>query len=159
MNIADDLDRADCAILRAIQLEARLSSAELAERVSLTASPTWRRIKRLEETGHIRGYHADLDRVLLGWGVTAFVSVNLENHRADLGDAFERAVAAIPQIVCCHNVSGAYDFFLEVVATDLESFGHFARTVLRTLPGVKELYSSFSLKAAKPFAGLPLPER
>lgn len=150
------LDRIDRAILAALQADARLSSAELAERVHLSASPCWRRVRRLEAGGYLTGYHAELDARRLGWGVTAFVSINLERHSAALGAEFERAVLAIPEIVACHNVSGGYDFFLEVVAADLESFGRFARETIRTLPGVKEMYSSFSLKAVKPGRRLPV---
>ena len=151
------LDRIDRRILDLLQSDARLTSAQLAEQVALTHSPCWRRVRRLEEQGLIRGYHAELDPGRLGYGVTAFVSVNLESHRAELGLEFERAVADIPQIVACHNVSGRYDFFLEVVARDLQSFGAFARDVIRALPGVKEIYSSFSLRAIKSGRSLPVP--
>ena len=151
------MDKVDAKILSALQDDARMTVAELSERVSLTSSPCWRRVKALEEAGVIRGYHAELDPRRLGYDVTAFVNVMLENHRADLGDSFEIAVQGIPQVVACHNVSGRYDFMLEVVATDLEAFGEFARNVLRTLPGVKEIYSSFSLKSIKRTRSIPIP--
>ncbi|KAA3652358.1 MAG: Lrp/AsnC family transcriptional regulator [Proteobacteria bacterium] len=151
------MDKIDKQILTSLQDDARVTIADLADRVSLTSSPCWRRVKALEEGGIIRGYHAELDPRRLGYDVTAFVSVMLENHRVDLGESFEKAVLGIPQVVSCHNVSGRYDFMLEVVATDLEAFGEFARNVLRTLPGVKEIYSSFSLKSIKHQRRLPLP--
>ncbi|MBT0961159.1 Lrp/AsnC family transcriptional regulator [Denitromonas iodatirespirans] len=151
------MDKVDAKILSALQDDARMTVAELSERVALTSSPCWRRVKALEETGVIRGYHAELDPRRLGYDVTAFVNVMLENHRADLGDSFEIAVQGIPQVVACHNVSGRYDFMLEVVAPDLEAFGEFARNVLRTLPGVKEIYSSFSLKSIKRTRSIPIP--
>ena len=151
------MDKVDKKILSTLQDDARVTVAELSERVSLTSSPCWRRVKALEEAGFIRGYHAELDPRQLGYDVTAFVSVMLENHRLDLGDSFEVAVQGIPQVVACHNVSGRYDFMLEVVATDLEAFGEFARNVLRSLPGVKEIYSSFSLKSIKRSRSIPIP--
>ncbi|TVT48058.1 MAG: Lrp/AsnC family transcriptional regulator [Denitromonas halophila] len=151
------VDKIDKKILTSLQNDARVTVADLSEQVSLTSSPCWRRVKALEESGVIRGYHAELDPRRLGYDVTAFVSVMLENHRIDVGDSFEVAVQGIPQVVACHNVSGRYDFMLEVVATDLEAFGEFARNVLRTLPGVKEIYSSFSLKSIKHQRRLPLP--
>lgn len=151
------MDRIDQKILSALQDDARLTVAELAERVALSASPCWRRVKLLEESGHVRGYRAELDARQLGYGVTAFVSVMLETHRADVGVSFETAVQGIAEIVACHNVSGRYDFMLEVVAVDLESFGDFARNVLRSLPGVKEIHSSFSLKSIKSRRRLPIP--
>lgn len=149
-------DATDARILAALQADARMTIAELAERVSLSSSPCWRRVKALEEAGYIRGYHAELDPRRLGYDVTAFVSVLLEHHRVDLGEAFETAVRGVPEIIACHNVSGRYDFMLEVVARDLEAFGEFGRNVLRTLPGVKEIYTSFSLRAIKTARQLPL---
>ena len=151
------MDRTDRSILELLQQDARLSIAELAERVSLTSSPCWRRVKALEEAGMIRGYPAELDARRLGYGVTAFVSVMLEHHRADLEERFEKAVIGIPAIVACHVVSGRYDLTLEVVAPDLEAFGELSQKVLRTLPGVKELYTSFSLRTVKGGRQLPVP--
>jgi DNA-binding Lrp family transcriptional regulator len=151
------MDRIDRNILAALQGDARLTVAELATRVALTPSPCWRRVKRLEDEGYITGYRATLSPERLGFGVTAFVSVMMESHARDLGGAFEARIAEIPEIIACHNVSGRYDFLLEVVAPDLKSFGEFARDVLRAIPGVKEIYSSFSLKALKAARELPLP--
>lgn len=151
------LDRIDRRLLEEIQRDARLTTAELASRVSLSPSPCWRRVKRLEAAGVIRGYHAHLDADRLGWGVTAFVHVMMENHSAQLGEQFERAVLTIPEVVACHNVSGQYDFLLQVVARDLKSFGEFARNAIRTLPGVKEMNSSFSLREVKVGLALPMP--
>ena len=151
------LDRTDRALLRLLQADARMTATQLAEKVALTTSPCWRRIRRLEQGGYVRGYHADLDAARLGYGVTAFVSVMLEKHTPAAGRAFEDAVRAIPQILACHNVSGRYDFLLHVIAPDLEAFGRFARETIRALPGVKEMYSSFSLKEVKRGTGLPVP--
>lgn len=153
----DALDQIDRRLLEEVQRDARLTTAELASRVSLSTSPCWRRLKRLESDGVIRGYHAQLDAGRLGWGVTAFVHVMLENHSAELGEQFERAILGVPEVVACHNVSGQYDYLLQVVARDLRSFGEFARSAIRTLPGVKEMNSSFSLRDVKPGMALPLP--
>ena len=151
------LDRVDRALLAELQANARLTVAELAERVALTASPCWRRVKRLEDEGYIQGYRAMLSPEALGYGVTAFVSVMMGSHSQQLAREFEARVAAIPEIIACHNVSGRYDFMLEVIAPDLKAFGEFARNVLQALPGVKEIYSSFSLKAVKEVRLLPVP--
>lgn len=150
------LDPIDRRLLSELQANARLTVAELAERVSLSASPCWRRIKRLEDEGIITGYRAELSSERLGHGVTAFVSVMMEAHSKTAVRDFEARVIEIPQIIACHNVSGRYDFLLEVVAADLKSFGEFARNVLQTMPGVKEIYSSFSLKALKESRRLPI---
>jgi Lrp/AsnC family leucine-responsive transcriptional regulator len=152
------IDRTDRTLLRLLQADARMSATQLADKVALTTSPCWRRVRRLEQAGYIRGYRADLDPARLGYGVTAFVSVMLERHTPAAGRAFEDAVRAIPQITACHNVSGRYDFLLHVVAADLEAFGRFARETIRALPGVKEMYSSFSLKEVKRSTTLPVPD-
>lgn len=150
------LDRTDKALLSALQSNARLTVAELADSVSLTTSPCWRRVKILEDNAVIVGYQAILSPKALGFGVTAFVSVMMESHSQDTARAFEQRLLEIPEIVACHNVSGRYDFLLEVVAKDLESFGEFAREVLQTLPAVKEIYSSFSFKSVKPSRVIPV---
>ena len=152
----NELDRTDRRLLHEIQRDAHLTTAELAERVALSSSPCWRRLKRLEEDGVIKGYHARLDAAKLGWGVLAFVHVMMERHDVKLGAQFEAAIARVPEIVACHNVSGQYDFLLQVVARDLQSFGEFARGTIRTLPGVKEMNSSFCLKEVKPALALPV---
>ena len=150
------LDRIDKALLAALQVNARLTVAELAESVSLTTSPCWRRVKILEESGIITGYQAVLSPKELGYGVTAFVSVMMESHSQEVARCFEQRLLEIPEIIACHNISGRYDFLLEVVAKDLESFGEFAREVLQALPAVKEIYSSFSYKSVKPRRVVPV---
>ena len=150
------LDRTDQRLLAALQDDARLTVAELAERVSLSTSPCWRRVRRLEQAGYIAGYHAQLSATRLGYGITAFVSVVMGSHTREVARAFEASLHDIPEIVACHNVSGQYDFLLEVVAADLAAYGEFARNVLQDLPGVTELHSSFSLKSLKDQRKLPL---
>lgn len=152
----EQLDRTDLRLLAALQDDARLTVAQLAEKVSLSASPCWRRVKRLEEAGYIEGYHAHLSASRLGHGITAFVSVVMGSHTRDVARAFEARLQDIPEIIACHNVSGQYDFLLEVVAADLAAYGEFARNVLQDLPGVTELHSSFSLKSLKDQRKLPL---
>ena len=150
------LDRIDLRLLAELQQDARLTVAELAERVSLSPSPCWRRVKRLEQAGYIEGYHARLSAPRLGYGITAFVSVVMGSHTREVARAFEARLQDIPEIIACHNVSGQYDFLLEVVAADLAAYGEFARNVLQDLPGVTELHSSFSLKSLKDQRKLPL---
>ena len=151
------MDRIDLKILAELQSDAGLSIVELWRRVALTKTPCSERVRRLEKSGVIRGYHARLDADRVGWGVTAFVHLMMENHSAELGAQFELTVQGIPEVVTCHNVSGQYDFLLQVVARDLKSFGEFARSAIRTLPGVKEMNSSFSLREVKGGFALPLP--
>lgn len=146
------IDRADSLILNALRSDGRLSSQELAERVSLTASPCWRRVKRLEEAGVIRGYHADIDPRRLGYHVMAFAQVALEKKDAAHIRAFEDAVRASPEILACHCISGRYDHQLTVIARTLDSFGDFIRLKIGTLPNVQEIHTSLVLKEVKALA-------
>jgi DNA-binding Lrp family transcriptional regulator len=150
----DDVDR---QLLAALQKDGRATVGELAELVSLSQSPCWRRVRQLEDSGVIAGYHARLDRKLLGYGVLGFVHLAMHDHTLEKADAFEREVAALPQVLSCHNLSGRFDYQLEVVAQDLEGFAEFVRNNIRGLPGVREISTSFSLKEVKRFVEVPVP--
>ena len=151
------IDATDTAILSALQADARLTVAQLAERVHLSTSPAWRRVKRLENDGLITGYHAALSRRGLGWGVLAFVSVAIESHSEQEARAFEHAVAALPEIVACWSITGTSDFLLQVVSSDLDSYAEFAMTTIRRLPGIKAMQSALTLKEVKAPAPWPIP--
>jgi DNA-binding Lrp family transcriptional regulator len=150
------LDRYDVAILRELQADARLSNTELAARIGLSAAPTWRRVKWLEEQGYITGYRAEIDRRKIGLGVLAFVRVDAERNNAEATRALEEAIRARPEVVACHYISGAGTFELHVVTTDLDAFSRLSMEVLFKLPNVKDLHTSFSLGEVKAGAALPL---
>ena len=151
------LDARDRDILGALQADARLTTAELADKVQLSASPTWRRVKRLEDDGVIAGYQAVLDRRALGWGVLAFVAVTIEDHSEAQARAFEQAVTALPEIVACWSIAGNADFLLQVVGRDLDTYAEFAMTTIRRMPGIKAMQTIFTLKEVKPPAPWPIP--
>lgn len=150
------MDNTDRQLLDALQKDARQTVAELAQRVSLSQSPCWRRVRQLEESGVIEGYHARLSRHKLGYGVTGFVHLQMSNHLPEVMAAFEREVVALPEVLVCHNLSGHYDYLIEAIAVDLESFSQLVRVKIRSLPGVKEISTSFSLKEVKPAGTLPV---
>lgn len=151
----NNLDKTELALLSELQGDARLTISQLAERVAMSASPCWRRIKRLEDEKYIEAYRAVLSPERLGFGITAFVNVMMNSHNPEACQQFEKQIAAIPRVIACNHVSGRYDYLLEVVATDLNAFGSFLREVLQPLPGVKEVNSSFSLKSVKKDRLLP----
>jgi DNA-binding Lrp family transcriptional regulator len=153
---AAPLDRTDLKILDALQVDGRLTNAELAEKVGLSLSPCWRRLKRLEESGVIEGYQAVLNRRALGLGVTAFVRVDIERHTPAMERKFEDAITDLDEIVSCHVISGEGAFMLVVMSDSLESFSKFALDTLMALPGVKDTRTSFSLKEVKSSSALPL---
>jgi Lrp/AsnC family leucine-responsive transcriptional regulator len=150
------LDRYDVAILAALQADARLSNAELATRIGLSAAPTWRRVKWLEQQGYITGYRAELDRRRIGLGVFAFVRVDAERNTGSATKALEEAIRRLPEVTGCHYISGAGTFELQVMATDLDAFSRFATETLLNLPNVKDIHTSFSLGEVKAGAALPL---
>ena len=150
------LDRYDIAILAALQHDARLTNAELAARIGLTAAPTWRRVRWLEEQGYITGYRAEIDRRRIGLGVLAFVRVDAERNNADATLVLENAIRALPEVVSCHYISGAGTFELQVLATDLDAYSRWAHDTLFKLPNVKDLHTSFSLGEVKAGAAWPL---
>jgi DNA-binding Lrp family transcriptional regulator len=146
----------DLALLDLLQKDGRASNVTLARKLNLSESPCWRRQKRLEENGFIKGYHAHLDRKCLGFGVFAFVQISFSIHRDDALVDFEQAIQDIPEVLCCHNISGESDYLLQVVSESLESFEKLSRTVIRRLPGVTSVKTSFSLKEIKNSTQLPI---
>lgn len=151
-----ELDLTDLAILRALQADGRLSNAKLSERLSLSETPCWRRLKRLEAEGFIEGYQANLSRKKLGYGVVAFAQVTLGNHAGEAPLQFEKLVASMPEVLSCHNVTGDCDYMLQIVANDLDTYGVFVRDQLRKLPGVTSIRSNLSLREVKISTVLPV---
>jgi Lrp/AsnC family transcriptional regulator, leucine-responsive regulatory protein len=152
----ETLDRYDVAILRELQTDARLSNAELALRIGLSAAPTWRRVKWLETQGVITGYRAEIDRRKVGLGVFAFVRLDAERNTAASTRELEEAIRRLPEVIACHYISGAGTFELQVLTTDLDAFSRFSLDTLLKLPNVKDVHTSFSLGEVKAGAGLPL---
>lgn len=156
MQVMETLDRFDLAILKELQDDGRLSNAELATRVGLSAAPCWRRVKALEENGFITGYRAEINRHKMGLGVLAFVRLDANRNSGDVLQALEQAIRELPEVISCHYISGTGTFELQVVSRDLNTFSQFAREVLINLPNVKDLHTSFSLGEVKASSALPL---
>jgi len=152
-----DLDNTDRQLLAALQQNARLTTGELAQMTGLSQSPCWRRIRRLEESGLIDGYHARLDRRALGYGVVAFVSVSIDFQNEERSVEFVEAVRAIPEVVMFHGITGSADFLLMVIAKDLDAYSELLQSKLHRLPGVRHVQTSFSLQEFKRFDEVPIP--
>ena len=152
----ETLDKFDVAILGQLQQDARLTNAELAQRVGLSAAPCWRRVRALEQAGFILGYRAEIDRRKIGLGVLAFVRLDADRNTGGVTRAMEEAIRQIPEVVACHYISGTGTFELQVVATDLDAFSRWATQTLFKLPHVKDLHTSFSLGEVKAGGALPL---
>ena len=141
-----DMDEVDRSILAVLEKDGRISNAELAARVGLSPSPCLRRVRRLEETGVIRGYRALIDPAAVGRGLRVFVAVRLMRHaRADVA-AFERAVVQLTEVVYSHHVTGNYDYLLQVEVADLPAYEDFHANRLASLPGVAAVNSYVTMK-------------
>lgn len=151
------MNRADRALLEALQVDSSRSVAELALVVHLSPSACHRRIKALEEQGFIQGYAARVDPRRLGLSVEVFVEITLNSQSREAMDRFERAVGDFDDILECHLMSGAADYLLRVAATDLDHFDRVHRDCLARLPGVSSMKTSFSLRRIKRFAGYSVP--
>lgn len=149
-------DRIDRQILAHLQQDGRMTNVELAERVGLTAPPCLRRVRALEETGVIRGYHADLDPASLGFPITVFAMVSLRSQAEHDLAAFEAHVADIPEIRECHMLNGEIDFILKIVASDLKSFQEILTTHLTPAPNVASVKTSLTIRTAKSTSGIPV---
>jgi len=150
-----ELDTIDHRIVAALQADGRLSNVDLADKVGLSPSPCLRRVKRLEREGYIEGYRAALRRERGGLSFSVFVGVKIEGHANERALLFEKAVAAMPEVIACHMIAGEADYLLEVVVPDLEGYQQFLVGKLLNLPMVREVRSNIAIQTVK--AGAPLP--
>ncbi|MBN6360639.1 Lrp/AsnC family transcriptional regulator [Providencia huaxiensis] len=150
------IDKTEIKILKLLQDDARITNQVLAEKVGMSASPCWRRVKKLEEENVIQGYRAILNRRKIGLGVMVFVRVIIDSDSEAEAQKFEQEVTELENVVACYSIGGDSDFLLQVVSHDLDSYADFAMTVIRRLPGIKEMQSMFVLKEIKPLDAYPI---
>ena len=150
------IDSVNAQILSLLQDDGRMTNAKLAENLNMSETPSWRRLKRLEESGIIEGYQAILNRKMLGLGVMAFVQLSFSQHDQLATAEFQRIVDVTPNILSCHNTTGEDDFLLIVVAQDLDDYSGFVDSTLRRIPGVTNIRSNLSLKEMKSSNKLPV---
>ncbi len=150
------LDTIDRTILSELQGDGRITNVELARRAGLTAPPCLRRVRTLEESGVIRGYHARLNPGALGYGITVFALVSLRSQAEDDLRDFETHVATLPEVRECHMLNGEIDFILKIVAHDLQSFQSFLTSKLTTAPHVASVKTSLTIRTSKDDPGVPV---
>ncbi|HEV2301321.1 MAG TPA: Lrp/AsnC family transcriptional regulator [Stellaceae bacterium] len=157
MNLAkQELDQIDRRILAELQQNARLSNSDLAERVGISPSPCWRRVRRLEESRVIERYVSLLDPGRLGLAVSVFVQVSLATQVESALEIFEKAILARPEVMECYLMTGNADYLLRVVAADLAAYERFLMDHLTRIPVVSNIRSSFALRSVKYRTDLPL---
>ena len=149
------MDEIDLKILALLQADAGLSNAELADRVGLSATPCWRRIRHLEETGVIRARVALLDRSALNVGVTVFVQIRTNQHTPEWLERFARAVEGIPEIVDFYRMAGDVDYLLRVVVPDIAAYDGVYKRLIGKI-NLFDVSSSFAMEEIKSTTALPL---
>jgi Lrp/AsnC family transcriptional regulator len=154
--VLEELDKVDARILDLIQEDAGLSVAEVAERVGLSASPCWRRIRRMEESGLIVGRATILDRERLGLGFEVYCTVKLALPSKDNLERFEAAIGPLSEVVQCATVTGAADYELRIVTRDMHAFDDFLREKLLSLGLVSNIESRIVIRSVKNTTALPL---
>jgi DNA-binding Lrp family transcriptional regulator len=152
---ANKLDPIDRRILAELQADGRMTNVELASRVGISAPPCLRRVRTLEESGYIKGYHADIDAREMGFEVQVFAMVRLQSQaEADLA-TFEARCRAWPLVRECHMLNGEIDFILKCTAPDLSSFQSFLTSELLKAANVANVKTSLVIRCAKDEPGLP----
>jgi Lrp/AsnC family transcriptional regulator of ectoine degradation len=150
------LDTRDLEILKVLAVEGRLSKADLAKRINLSPSPCWKRLERLEAAGIIEGYGARIVLKALGSHVTVFVTVELEHHRAEYFQAFERAIRASEEVAACWAIGGGLDYLLQIVTRDIDSYQRFMDALLDRGLGVVRYFTYVVTKPVKHSVAPPL---
>jgi DNA-binding Lrp family transcriptional regulator len=150
------LDKIDRRILRDLQANGRMTNVDLAKRAGISAPPCLRRVRALEESGFIRGYHADVNPEALGFGVTVFAQVGLSSQAEPDLKAFEELAFTWPEVREAHMLAGETDFLLKIVATDWDSYQRFLTTKLTAAPNVAHVRSALAIRASKYEPGVPI---
>lgn len=150
------LDDRDLKIISILRQEGRIAKAELARRVNLSAAPCWERLQRLETAGIITGYRAEVALKKIAAHVTVFMAAELASHRAEDFQAFEREMARHDEIVACWAVGGGFDYFVQIVARDIDAYQRLVDRILEARVGLTRYFTYVVTKAVKDGAALPL---
>ena len=145
----DKLDKVDLQLLRTLQSNARLTTKELAARVSLSSTPVFERLKRLENKGYIKKYIAVLDAEKLNQGFVVFCNVKLRRMNRDIAAEFTAMIQQIPEVTECYNISGSYDYLLKVQAPNMKYYQEFILNVLGSIESLGSLESTFVMAEIK----------
>lgn len=149
----DDIDR---QILRDLQNDGRMSNVDLAARIGISAPPCLRRVKALEESGAIRGYHADINPATLDYNVTVFAHVALANHSDQDLHSFSALINTWPMVRDAYMMTGEFDFMLRIVARDWDHYQKFLIDTVTASPNVAHVKSSLTIRCVKALPGVPV---
>lgn len=150
------IDKTDRKLLAMLQQDCTLSLNELAEAVNLTSTPCWKRIKRLEEEGVIRGKVALLDGDKLGLSLTAFVRIKTQQHSIQWYQNFVEQVESFPEVLSFYRMAGEFDYLMQVQVADMKSYDNFYKKLVSAVPGLLDVTSNFAMERIKSTTHLPL---
>lgn len=151
------LDQIDRNVLEILQANAKITNAQLSKEIGLSPAPTLERVKKLETSGIIQSYHAQLNREKIGLGVTTFVMVTLVGHKKDTTMSFVDRVNQIPEIIECHHITGSGDFLLKVIAKDIASYQALMLDVINEIDEVASTQTMVIMSTFKESKVLPIP--
>lgn len=143
------MDKIDKEILALLQTDAKRNTKEIANKIGLSVTPTYERIKKLEQQGVIKSYVALLDNTKIGKKITGYCQITLLKHQKDLSDNFKNQILLLPEIMECHQVTGNFDFLLKVVVKDITEFHLFINEKLSIVDGISTIHSSFVLNSIR----------
>ncbi|WP_266362236.1 Lrp/AsnC family transcriptional regulator [Tellurirhabdus rosea] len=151
------LDQIDRKVLEILQSNGRITNAQLSKEIGLSPAPTLERVKKLETSGIIQSYHAQLNREKVGLGVTTFVQVTLVGHKKQVTESFVSKVMGIPEIIECHHITGSGDFLLKVIAKDISSYQVLMLEKINEIEEVASTQTMVILSTFKESKVLPIP--
>lgn len=150
------LDRVDKSILRAVQVNSRLSNVQLARKISLSPPATHSRLRRLEREGYIRQYTTIVDRIKAGYDLLCFIHISMQVHQFEQIDRFRKLIQKIPEVLECYHITGEYDYLLKVVLHNSKDLERFVVERLTPIPGVSCIHTSLLFTEVKSTTALPL---
>lgn len=151
------LDPTDKKILEILQANSNITNAQLAIEIGLSPAPTLERVKKLENAGVLKSYHAVVDPAAIGMGVSTFVTVSLKGHNKDNIERFIKAINEIEEVVECHHVTGQADFILKIVAPDIPAYQKLMLEKVSNIEVVDNLQSTIILSTFKDSKVIPIP--
>ena len=143
------MDTKDQQIIRALQKDARITNQELAAAVNLSPSPCLRRVRLLEQAGTIRGYAAIVDQKAVGFPLTVFMRIRLQQHSAEIVKGFEDRIARLDEVMECYLITGEADYSLRILARSLDDYERFVRNKIHAIPGIASMDTSFAFGMIK----------
>lgn len=155
-SLPQGLDGNDVLILELLQADATLTHKEMANRLGLTITPTYERVRRLEREGYIRKYVALAAPDKLGFGLVAFCTVSLVMHSTPFLKLFEQKVTSLHEVISCYHIAGQFDYLLKIVVRDMDAYQRFIVEKLAALDNIRQVQSSFVMTEVKYSTALPL---